>query len=227
MNIYLILSYIIAIIIGFVICCLWQRRKTCNRKGSFNSSALISDTATNTLVRNFKNSLEEAFNPTSNATFTEAKLAYVTFADLKKYMCFIEDLSKKNGYASICNLGISMYYGRYPNTVSEFEIYNKNKTVENDALGHHTLVMVPTFNDGKKNVDFNPHFIDKDGPMPLENIREIKSQKRKDNTHTPAVQARGVFGAGSPTEEDDTNVNLNSFGLIPPNSNTGTSYPTP
>jgi hypothetical protein len=227
MNIYLILSYIIVAIISFLFCCLWQRRKTCNTKGSFNSSALISDSATNTLVINFKNSLEEAFNPTSNATFTEAKLAYVTFADLKKYMCFIEDLSKKNGYANICNLGISMYYGRYPNTESEFEIYNKNKTVEDKAVGHHTLVMVPTFNDGKKNVDFNPHFIDKDGPMPLEKVREMKSRKVNENAKSPAIQARGVFGAGSPTDDDGTNVNLNSFGLIPPNSNTGTSYPTP
>ncbi len=95
MNIYLILSYIIVAIISFFICCLWHKRKICNRKGSFNSSALISDDATNTLVTNFCNSVEEAFKPTNDPNFKEAKLAYVTFADLKKYMCFIEDLSKK------------------------------------------------------------------------------------------------------------------------------------
>ena len=224
MNIYLIPSYIIVAIISFFICCLWHKRKICNRKGSFNSSALISDDATNTLVTNFFNSVEEAFKPTNDPNFIEAKLAYVTFADLKKYMCFIEDLSKKNGYSNISKLGIRMYYGRYPNDEAGLEIYQKNKTIADNAIGHHTLVMVPTFNDGRENIDFNPHFIDKNVPMSLKRIREAKSKKNRDNHSAPMLQ-RGASDGTTPTVDDGTNVNLNSFGLIPPNGSTGTDFP--
>ncbi len=228
MNYLLILSHIVVAIIAFAICCYWHKRKTCNAKGNFNSSALISDDATNTLVKYFNTSVAQAFNPTNIPHFEEAKLAYVTFADLKKYMCFIEDLSKKNGYKNICNLGISMYYGRYPDKDDDMEIYKQNKTVEPNSNGHHTLVMVPAFNNGKKNIDFNPHFIDKDGPMSHEKIRAEKMKKNRTNKPAP-MALKGVFGGptggASSTDDDSTNVNLNSFGLTPPNSNAGTSYP--
>ena len=139
-------------------------------------------------------------------------------------MCFIEDLSKKNGYKNICTLGMSMYYGRYPDNDPELELYNQNKTIDCDAKGHHTLVMVPTFNDGKKNIDFNPHFIDKDGPMNFERIKEERMKKDRSNQPTP-MALKGVVSVASPTEDDGTNVNLNSFGLTPPNNNSGTVYP--
>ncbi len=120
-----------------------------------------------------------------------------------------------------------MYYGRYPYTVSELEVYKEYKTIANNAIGHHTLVMVPTFNDGKKNIDFNPHFIDKEGPMSLKRIREAKSKKAGDNQPVPMAQRGASSIVVASTDNDGTNVNLNSFDLTPPDGNIGTEFPNP
>jgi hypothetical protein len=242
MTIYLIISHIIVAIIAFIICCFWQKRKpkTCIENGDYNSSALISDAATQTLVDNFQNSLNKAFNPitcppeTPPVKFHEASLAYVSFADLKKYMCFIESLSIKNGFSNISNLGIRMYYGRYPCSKAELAVYKENNTIDDTVVGHHTLVMVPTFADGKRNVDFNPHYIGKEGPMTIDAIKSMNARKTSNNQPPPLAANKGSIlpetasnANTSTTITIDTNVNLNSFGLTPPTPGSGTGFIKP
>jgi hypothetical protein len=242
MNIYLILSHLFVAIIAFVICCIWHKRKlkTCIENGDYNSSSLISDDATRTLVDNFHSSLNSAFNPIifppttpplPPVKFTEAALAYVTFADLKKYMCFIENLSSKNGFLNVSNLGIRMYYGRYPYTAAELATYNENHTIDDCVAGHHTLVMVPTFRDGEITTDFNPYHIVKGKPEKMENIRLKRQNLHKETQQAPLVNkmstAPEVNSIVNVPNTADTNVNLNSFGLTPPSSGNGTGYTKP
>jgi hypothetical protein len=240
MNFYLIFTHLFVAILAYAICCLWHKRKlkTCEENGNYNSSSLISDDATRVLVDNFHSSLNNAFNPIiippSNppidppVTFTEAALAYVTFADLKKYMCFIENLSRKNGLLSVSNLGIRMYYGRYPYTVAELATYKENNTIDDTAIGHHTLVMVPTFIDGQTTTDFNPHHIVKGKPEKMENLRLKRQNLHKEIQQAPLLSKMTttleVSSIISVPSTVNTNVNLNSFGLTPPSSSSGTAF---
>jgi hypothetical protein len=233
MNIYLILSHIIVAIIAFIICCFWQKRKpkTCEENGDYDSSSLISDDATRVLVDKFHETLNDSFDPilipACSDPFTEAALAYVSFADLKKYMCFIENLSRKNGLLNVSNLGTRMYYGRYPYTSLELEPYKKNNIVDESVVGRHTLVMVPTFRDEERDIDFNPHFIEKGNPMRMPVIRKMRSSRQKQQT-TTALESNVRMASGTTnnittntTDTPDTNVNLNTFGLTPPKANDG------
>lgn len=235
MNFYLILSHLFVAIVAFIICCLWHKRtlKTCTENGAYDSSSLISDEATKVLVDKFHDTLDTTFNPTTIPAstpanpFTEAALAYVSFADLKKYMCFIENLSRKNGFSSVSSLGIRMYYGRYPYTNTELTPYKKNNVVDETVVGRHTLVFVPTFRDRERDIDFNPHFIEKGNPMRIPDIRKMKLSKQIQHAPAPmAAMSRASIVADttnsmntSTTVSDNTSVNLNTFGLTPPKSN--------
>jgi hypothetical protein len=237
MTLYLILSHFLVAIIAFFICCNWHKRKNCNPKMDYNSSSLISDDATNTLVANFYNSLNQAFNPillpppppgtpaSPPPIFKEAALAYVTFSDLKKYISFIENLSRKNGLKNICDLGIRMYYGRYPITKNGLTPYLKNGVVDETVVGRHTLVFVPTFRDGERDIDFNPHHIEKGCPKRIPEIMEKKFGKRKQQE--PGIASRqniiidtaSKSGDGGSVPDNTDGVNLNTFGLTPPKNN--------
>jgi hypothetical protein len=232
MNFYLILTHIFVAILAFVICCLWHKRKlkACMGKNDYDSSSLISDDATRILVDKFYDTLNDSFDPilippsSPSEPFTEAALAYVSFADLKKYMCFIEQLSIKNGFINISKMGIRMYYGRYPYTEQELAPYMKNNVVDASVVGRHTLVMVPTFRDGERDIDFNPHYIEKGCPMRIKSVRENqlqrKSQPAQEAMRTTVVTdlVSSTIDSGS-SNYTSTNVNLNTFGLTPPKKN--------
>jgi hypothetical protein len=232
MNFYLIFTHFFVAILAYAICCLWHKRKlkTCQESGDYDSSSLISDEATEVLVDKFHETLNKSFDPilipasTETKPFVEAALAYVSFADLKKYMCFIENLSRKNGLLNVSNLGVRMYYGRYPYTSQELLPYKKNNVVDDCVVGRHTLVMVPTFRDGERDIDFNPHFIEKGNPMKIKSIREKQSLKVAPQQMQSASRASVITDttnsvASNTTIVNNTGVNLNTFGLTPPKNN--------
>lgn len=231
MNLYLIFSHLIVAILSFMICCFWQKRKLKldMETGGYNSSSLISDEATRKLIEHYRDTLPPDFNPIKDKKYTdpfiEARVAWVSFSDLRKYMRYLELLSLKNGLVNVTNLGIRMYYGRYPDDASEMlRDYNKNNTITDKFKGRHTLAMVPTFNNGKTNMDFNPHYIEKGRPIEIHTIRKRKMDMHQERpqssviSKTPVTPEANNAHIGSESIVD-TDVNLNSFGLTPPTSN--------
>ena len=235
MPIYLIFSHLGIALLALWLCKFFKTNKPLKELSTFNSSALISDEATKNLVdryyQNIDNTLLKKMMPEYDGNLLEARLAWVSFADLKNYMQYIQTLSHKNGFGNTSNLGLNLYYGRYPeNAVELSETYNKNGTIGKDFKGRHTLVMVPTFKDGEIQRDFNPHFIEKGRPKDIHDIRkneEPKHAQGKQQTIPNADSAlvgRGTANNGittSNTTSGDTNVNLNSFGIMPPRPNDG------
>ncbi|WP_299888131.1 hypothetical protein [uncultured Lacinutrix sp.] len=82
---------------------------------------------------------------------------------LKKFVYHIERNAKINDQSVASqNLGVRIYYSRYPKKPTWNSIYNRdlsgfsNNTFTNQYEWKHTLVMIPTIKRGQINYDFNP-----------------------------------------------------------------------
>jgi hypothetical protein len=221
----LIIIHLIAALIGYFICNYFCKRGTKFNIGSIglNSSALISDEKTEDIVGHFGSTMS---TDTTIPGFNEARLAWVSFHDLRTYMRYIEFLSIKNGLFTVTNFGVRIYYGRYPDVANlNTQYQNPLNTIDDNYRGRHTLVFVPTFKDGEENFDFNPHHIEKGIPNKL---AEVKRQKTEQNKGKSTSSQGFIVNPNIITNLESANttnidVNLNSFGLTPPKHNVNLS----
>ncbi len=117
---------------------------------------------------------------------------------LDKVKRFIYQIESKA--CNMCNdekpkLGIRIYFGEYPATAAEAGGINT------DYLGLHTLLMVPTYDDGVSNRDFDPAYVNAGcRPAPLDSVGAVLTALPPD-----------------PQDPDQSNMNLRNHGyLFPP-----------
>ncbi len=241
MNIFLmIILFAVGFILGLVFCKYFSKRgiKLNFDITGLNSSALISEEKAQRIISRYHTTTEpnakilEGY--IDKEPFLDAKLAWVSFHDLRNYMRYLEAISIKNGFLNVSQMGIRMYYGRYPNDKDELiRDFNSNRTINDSYCGRHTLVMVPTFRQGEIDFDFNPHFVEKGSPMHINKVKEIKTKaNHKVQGKTTQLETNSSIIPNTSLDDfnpSNTDVNLNSFGLTPPrpNENSGAAYLPP
>ncbi len=96
----------------------------------------------------------------------DARTIWFSMGTLKRFLWLIEKKS-----CGLCidkeKLGVRIYYGRYPQNFGTNQNY---ANIPGTYGGKHTLFMVPTYNNGGINIDFNPAHKDSCRPMAIKNI---------------------------------------------------------
>jgi len=117
---------------------------------------------------------------------------------LERVKRFIYQIESKA--CNMCNnekpaLGIRIYFGEYPTDATQAPDINA------DYLGLHTLLMVPTYDDGVSNRDFDPAYINEGcHPAPLDSVGAVLTALPPD-----------------PQRPDQSNMNMRNHGyLFPP-----------
>jgi hypothetical protein len=102
--------------------------------------------------RNMKTIFNEDIKPNLGENYSDS--VWQNLNDLKEYIAFIETQAKDKG---INISGIRFH----------FAAQEENKQL--------TIALIPTFNDGKEHVDFDPVFSSEDGPKRINDI-EVGSE---------------------------------------------------
>jgi hypothetical protein len=175
----------------------------------YTSSKPISFSLTEALIENFKNQpvIDESVPATTISTtppFMDSRSAWVSFTDLKKYMSYIELLAASKGMDQIEQLGIRMYFGRYPNA-ADWSKFPELAQTKDEYKNLRTLVFVPTYLSGNLNRDFDPNYIENAQKL---SIADIKARL--------APTTNGQAKSAGQTQSPQNYVNLNNFGIIPP-----------
>ncbi len=114
----------------------------------------------------------------------DARACWFAVDTLKKFICIIEKYSRKLKIPAK-DLGIRFYYAVYPDSSAK-HLWNRK------YASQHTLFMVPTYNDKKKNfdIDFDPRFscdekarlhLGPDDPYTIRDIAELCRRKPGQN----------------------------------------------
>lgn len=125
------------------------------------ASKMIENYRNNQWIAINRNSLPfSTFNGiTDNEAKIDARACWFDMDTLKKFINTIETYSCSHNTScpDRLKLGIRIYYAAYPTDPAEFAQYG---IANPEYKGMHTLLMVPTFNDGTNNVDFDPMHLD-------------------------------------------------------------------
>lgn len=140
------------------------------------SNGLNADLA-RTLIRNYTNNHLAVINASTqltalrqpNAT-SDSRCIWFSIDDLKSFMSDIESAYESKCSAMTGALGIRFYYCEYPAAGSSAWGTTLPMS-EAQYAGMHTVMMVPTYNNGSKNVDFDPNYATPEGiPIPLTTV---------------------------------------------------------
>ena len=111
---------------------------------------------------------------------SDSRSVWFSLDTLNSFINAIQMNAAQNCNMPNSNLGIRMYFGEYP--AADSELWGTNALPAGAPLhldnyaGMHTLVLVPTYNNGLTNVDFDPKFAHPDGsPMPMSAVCNILS----------------------------------------------------
>jgi hypothetical protein len=141
----------------------------------------------------------------------DANSIWFSLETLKQYIWKMEtELAKNKCNIDSLNLGIRIYYGKYP----DVETMRKLGFKPEYAL-HHTAFIVGTYKGKKNHIDFDPWNIGKDAcrPTPLRELLDRRNQ----------IGRAAAAGAGG--REGDPGV-LNQGDLKPPPADEGFGFPT-
>jgi hypothetical protein len=108
--------------------------------------------------------LSDKYKSSLGSTSTDTRSAWFSIETLKGFICKIENTNCNNNCNPKLILGIRIYYGRYPDNPSaapgSWKGSNTDYTTLPDSYAnHHTLFMVPTYQDDTNpaiNIDFDP-----------------------------------------------------------------------
>ncbi|MCW3121403.1 MAG: hypothetical protein JWQ38_895 [Flavipsychrobacter sp.] len=142
-----------------------------------NVNGLNADIA-KTLIKNYTDNHLAVINSSTALTAlrqpdspSDSRCVWYSLDTLKRFISEIES----NTYVK-CNdisgdLGIRFYYGEYPAPDSELWGTPSMPVEYEPYAGMHTLMLTPTYNDGTKNVDFDPTFAHMNGtPVPITEV---------------------------------------------------------
>lgn len=96
----------------------------------------------------------------------DATSVWFSIETLKKFLWKIEQAACEHPCEPRPVLGVRIYYAKYPDSTgmrSEEEL----KPVKPEYAEHHTIFMVPTFQQGNQHVDFDPWFWGKEKCKPI------------------------------------------------------------
>lgn len=82
----------------------------------------------------------------------DARSVWFSLETLKNFIWKIEDPLCKQGCTGM-GLGLRIYYAKYPEDMAS---HPSLAGLSNDFRNRHTVFIVPTYNDGSRNVDFDP-----------------------------------------------------------------------
>lgn len=102
----------------------------------------------------FNNPKTNGISQDSSDALNDARTAWESLDTLKKFIHTIETLTCSNNPNSnpYPQLGIRFYYAEYPMDTN----YLKKNNVPTQYAGFHTLLMIPTYNNGTYDLDFDP-----------------------------------------------------------------------
>ena len=115
--------------------------------GKFTSTPVIAAT-------NNRGTNQLRITNAAGATKEDSRAIWFSLDSLKKFIWEIESSVCKNECNTPTNLGIRLYYARYPDNLQN------NAQLQNLSPGYanlHTVFMIPTYERGGINMDFNPH----------------------------------------------------------------------
>jgi hypothetical protein len=133
----------------------------------------------------------------------DAQSVWFDLITLKKFLYKIEDtLLKQKAAVNAKDLGIRIYYGSYPDAT---ELAKENSAffgLPLDYAHHHTVFMIPTFNDATDNKihhDFNPWYPELNAshfPTSTKDLLNIEAEKIKENQEEPKELSKLKTTAG-------------------------------
>jgi hypothetical protein len=138
----------------------------------------VNGTLAKALVENYRTHQWKTYRNLGPTQLPDTRAVWFSVERLKHFLYEIE----QSACASKCNmsnmvLGVRVYYGTYP----EKEEWRKNEYelvadgIDPNYAGTHTVVFVPTFFNGTKDVDFDPkHWIPGQcQPMPMDSVFNV------------------------------------------------------
>ncbi|TPN87774.1 hypothetical protein [Aquimarina algicola] len=140
---------------------------------------------------------------------------------LKKFIYHIEFSSKKNNVSSK-DLGVRIYYSRYPEIETWEKKYPDLSFFLRNALTksyqkRHTLIMIPTIHRDKIDIDFNPDDI-RTYTQSMRNIEDYLSSN--DESFIPAL----TITKASKNSSSSSPISQNHGSLIPPANGSGEAF---
>ncbi len=142
----------------------------------------------------------------------DATSIWFSLETLKQYIWKIEnEMQKKKMNADSLNLGIRIYYAKYPDAATM-----KRLGFKTEYALHHTTFLVATYKGKNNNIDFDPWNMGSDAvrPTPLKEI--LENYKKNQATKAAAAGAGGQGGGGGVLNQGD---------LKPPPAGDGYEFP--
>jgi hypothetical protein len=108
------------------------------------------------LLRAMADTFQQTRRTISNSAYTgvDASSAWFALDDLKRFIWEIESKVCKNNCPERLNLGVRIYYAKYPYTGSNAGNSADLKDVPDEFGKMHTVFMIPTYEDKNGNLDF-------------------------------------------------------------------------
>jgi hypothetical protein len=118
----------------------------CAACSEYNNTGLPASKLKMNLVKTMAYSYQNPISP------SETRSVWFSIETIKSFIYNIEH----NACGCTGNLGLRIYYGRYPSPTLWNNFGNDLGTVQSSYAGIHTVFMVPTINVAGKNHDFDP-----------------------------------------------------------------------
>lgn len=109
------------------------------------------------------------YSPHGNAD-VDSRAVWFNLDSLKKFIWVIESQARKNHLNAASKLGVRMYFARYPAAANWGDYGGALSFINTNYNKMHTLIMVPTYNNGTYNVDFDPYYFSGNVPSSLLDI---------------------------------------------------------
>src|ERR1035437_4347127 len=143
-------------------------------------------------------------------TISDSRAVWFSLDTLNSFISTIQNMAASKCSVINGSLGIRIYFGEYPAADSALWgtpalPVGPPQLLERYA-GMHTLVMVPTYNNGSVNMDFDPNFVNPGGtPMPMSAVCLIPgginttplTMQNHGSLSPPPFELAGQYGAAT------------------------------
>ncbi|PHS06595.1 MAG: hypothetical protein COA88_10340 [Kordia sp.] len=145
--------------------------------------------------------------------------AHSIWFDLETIKAFVyhTEINARNNEVKSDILGLRIYYSRYPEQNQWGNYKDLVGTVDGDYQKRHTLVMVPTINRGKGDIDFNPLDLDT-------YIAGLKNIEAYADTNPSSTVKTLAFGINNFRSSSTSSGAQNHGGLFPPEPTDGHAF---